>query len=87
MLFLSKQSLVVFHQLANEQEGVEGSDAVADEAGNVLTLRGVLLLDEHLVPQCRELLVVFLNVIEQLVFLLPDFFEGGEIHCLLLLRG
>lgn len=49
-LLASDKPSVVLHQFANQQEGINGCDAVADEVGYQLTLGIGLLGHEKLVP-------------------------------------
>ena len=57
---LPKQTTVVLHQFPDQQEGVNGCDAVGDQPRDVLTLGTSFALDESLVPQGTELGIVLL---------------------------
>lgn len=59
-LFLAaEKKAVVLGEFANEQESVDGSDAVGDERGYPLTLAAVFLGHKEAFLQCGELTIVF----------------------------
>ena len=60
-MFLSEEFRVTLHQLTHQQESVNSRDAVGYYAGDEFAACGVFTLDENLVPQGRELLIVFLQ--------------------------
>ena len=66
LLFL-KQPAVVLHELAHHEEGIDGGDAVGNDARDELALSAVLALHKQLVPERVELLVVLLELGTQLV--------------------
>ena len=59
---LPKETSVVLHQLSDQQESVDGCDAVGDKARDVFPLGASFTLDEGLVPQSAELRVVLLDL-------------------------
>ena len=66
MLFLGffgrkpKDTSVVLYQFPDQQESIDGCDAVGNKAGDVFPLRASFTFDEGLVPQSAELRVVLL---------------------------
>lgn len=66
LLFL-KQPAVVLHELAHHEKGIDGGDAVGNDARDELALGAVLALHKQLVPERVELLVVLLELSTQLV--------------------
>ena len=72
----AEKRAVVFEEFADEEEGVESHDTIADQACDVIGLGIVLTLQEDLVPEGGELGVVFLEFIQQFVFSLTKFLQG-----------
>ena len=60
----SEQTSVVFHQLSDYEENVDGRHTVGNESGDVFSFRIAFALDKRLVPQRTELGVVLLQLIE-----------------------
>ena len=71
----TEKRTVVFHEFADEEEGVECHDAITDQACDVVSLGVVLTLQEYLVPEGGELGIVLLEVFEEFVFALTDLIE------------
>ena len=72
---LPKDASVVFHQLSDQQEGVDGCDAVGNQAGDVFPLCAIFTFDEGLVPQGAELCAVFLYLRGKLFLTESDLFK------------
>ena len=68
-----QHAAVVFHELPDEQESVDGRDAVAYNGGKIFASRGILLFDEELSPQRSNLVAVVLDVFAEL-FLAKAYF-------------
>ena len=71
----TKDTSVVFYQLSDQKESVDGCDAVSDKARDVFSLRASFPLDEGLVPQSAELRVVLLYLRGKLFFTESDLFK------------
>ena len=56
----TKDTSVVLHQFPDQQESVDGCDAVGNKAGEVFPLGASFAFDKGLVPQSTELRVVLL---------------------------
>ena len=62
-----KQETVALNQLVNQQETVDGCDAVADEIGYQLSLAVRLLGSHQLMPNGSDMLVAILYLVLQFV--------------------
>ena len=72
---LPKKTSVVFHQLPDEQESIDGCDAVGNKAGDIFTLSTSFALDEGLIPQSTELRVVLLYLSGKFFLAESDLFK------------
>ena len=64
LVLLPEEEIVVLQELADKQENIYCRDAVGHHAAHEFSLRGILSLDENLVPQSGKLLVVFLQLVQ-----------------------
>ena len=71
----AEDGAVVLEEFADQEDGVDGDDAIADEAGNVDCFGVALFFDEDIVPEGGELGVVFFEFVEQFILTLADFLQ------------
>ena len=71
----TKDTSVVFYQLSDQKESVDGCDAVSDKARDIFSLRASFPLDEGLVPQSAELRVVLLYLRGKLFLAVSELFK------------
>ena len=73
----AEDGAVVLEEFADQEDGVDGDDAIADEASNVVCFGVALFFDEDIVPEGGELGVVFFEFVEQFIFSLADFLQSA----------
>ena len=71
----TKDTSVVLHQLPDQQESIDGCDAVGNKAGEVFTLGASFAFDKGLVPQSTELRVVLLYLSGKFFLAESDLFK------------
>ena len=76
-----KEAAIVFHQLSDEQESIDGCDAVGNKAGDIFTLSTSFALDEGLIPQSTELRVVLLYLRGEFFLTEADLFKRVIMAC------
>ena len=71
----AEKGTVVFEELADEEEGIDSDDAIADETGDIIGFGIILALEKYLIPEFGKLRVVLMEIIEQFVLALANFFQ------------
>ena len=71
----TEEGTVVFEKFADQEDGIDGYDAIADQTSDVVGLGVALLFDKYVVPQLGELGIVLFELLEQLVLALADFLQ------------
>ena len=71
----TKDTSVVLHQFPDQQESVDGCDAVGNKAGEVFPLGASFAFDKGLVPQSTELRVVLLYLSGKFFLAESDLFK------------
>ena len=71
----AEKGTVVFEELADEEEGIDSDDAIADETGDIIGFGIILALEKYLIPEFGKLRVVLMEIIEQFVLALANLFQ------------
>ena len=80
----AEKGTVVFEKFADQEEGIDCDDTIADQTSDVIRLGVFLAFQEDVVPQGSKLGIVLLELFEQFILTLANFFQRTVVSDFLL---